>query len=954
MAKPTVDFLIDEVLMHDHASGLSGYVPYTGANADVNLNSKNLLTTGTIYASIFQAAANTNMDIKGGSNRDVRLVPSMNNGVYFMNSGNDVTKFGYAEYWDMVYSFVPMLIGNNLQLYFGDSANAAIYYDETNLVIDPKEVGSGVVSLNGGSLTTTGTLGAGAISYDNADWTGGNVIYVPLTKAGKTQTEILNEAIAAATAGDTLILASGTYTVTANIVVNKSLGIIGQKSATIINSSTNSVQNIRITASNVLIANLSITHSGTASYGIHIFGALVGISIQNVSITGTGSGSKFGIYSLGSDINIFNCFINETSTDNSAHGIWVSNSGTVVDNIINITNTVSSISSAGAEGFAYRESNIVEAQNITLNLYNCVGKAVGGTNSNGLFVTSTVTNNAICNANWTCYFSGDTADVRQTGSNVCNLNGCVLGNNTTSGTVNYLGTFVGGGLSLGAGNILTTGTLGAGAITGTGYLISGGTHTAGKFLRSDGTNCKLSTLLLPNSLTQYYIPYADVANSLGVGSAKFTFNGSTLAVGSAATDKIYLYNPTLATYDTPDFSIASPFIEFKSSNWDDDEEENTNNNWKIYGKGTTDIYGDAAVSSLVVENADSAVVNTRFSSGGNNVVSSGELIVHNSYAGSSVWLDLPVGAGSQSGVGFGGYGRNPFFAYCGADSYWFQGAAYQDVAYRNTQGRLLFGNDPSYNEIIRIDKAPSRAVNVSTTMLGVYSTYGVMGAEKINNPSFATGTTSWTLGAAWQWVDATDNVQKFQDGVTTLSQTSAAMVTPLVVGKSYKLGYALSSVIGGGVTPSIGGVTLPYRSGAGTFYETFTAISTASLVFTPDNASRFYIDNITLWEITEGDLGVAGNAYIGGALQHYGTTIGFFGVTATTRQTELTDELTTITHTAPGVPDYAIQDLTNSSGYGFVTKDEGNSVLAVIANLQTRVNELETKLTAYGLLQDAD
>jgi len=25
-----------------------------------------------------------------------------------------------------------------------------------------------------------------------------------------------------------------------------------------------------------------------------------------------------------------------------------------------------------------------------------------------------------------------------------------------------------------------------------------------------------------------------------------------------------------------------------------------------------------------------------------------------------------------------------------------------------------------------------------------------------------------------------------------------------------------------------------------------------------------------------------------------------------------------------------------------------------IANLQTRVNELETKLTAYGLLQDAD
>ena len=60
--------------------------------------------------------------------------------------------------------------------------------------------------------------------------------------------------------------------------------------------------------------------------------------------------------------------------------------------------------------------------------------------------------------------------------------------------------------------------------------------------------------------------------------------------------------------------------------------------------------------------------------------------------------------------------------------------------------------------------------------------------------------------------------------------------------------------------------------------------------------------------------------------------------------------LTTITSTAPGTPDYAIQDLTNSGGFGFATKDEGNSVLAVIANLQTRVAELEAKLKVYGLL----
>jgi hypothetical protein len=64
----------------------------------------------------------------------------------------------------------------------------------------------------------------------------------------------------------------------------------------------------------------------------------------------------------------------------------------------------------------------------------------------------------------------------------------------------------------------------------------------------------------------------------------------------------------------------------------------------------------------------------------------------------------------------------------------------------------------------------------------------------------------------------------------------------------------------------------------------------------------------------------------------------------TAQPVALTAQLTAITHTAPGTPDYAIQDLTNSSGFGFVTKDEGNSVLKVIANLQTRLAEVEDRL----------
>ena len=63
----------------------------------------------------------------------------------------------------------------------------------------------------------------------------------------------------------------------------------------------------------------------------------------------------------------------------------------------------------------------------------------------------------------------------------------------------------------------------------------------------------------------------------------------------------------------------------------------------------------------------------------------------------------------------------------------------------------------------------------------------------------------------------------------------------------------------------------------------------------------------------------------------------------------LTAQLTTLTSTAPGVADYAIQDLA-AGGFGFVTKDEGNTVLAVIENLQTRVAELETRLQALNLI----
>jgi hypothetical protein len=84
-------------------------------------------------------------------------------------------------------------------------------------------------------------------------------------------------------------------------------------------------------------------------------------------------------------------------------------------------------------------------------------------------------------------------------------------------------------------------------------------------------------------------------------------------------------------------------------------------------------------------------------------------------------------------------------------------------------------------------------------------------------------------------------------------------------------------------------------------------------------------------------------------------TLGFYGVTPVVRQAALTASLTTISYTAPGTADYAMQDFIDvsgdgSQGFAFADHDEANTLLEVVANLQTRVDELETKLQAYGLL----
>jgi len=68
----------------------------------------------------------------------------------------------------------------------------------------------------------------------------------------------------------------------------------------------------------------------------------------------------------------------------------------------------------------------------------------------------------------------------------------------------------------------------------------------------------------------------------------------------------------------------------------------------------------------------------------------------------------------------------------------------------------------------------------------------------------------------------------------------------------------------------------------------------------------------------------------------------------------LTTTLTSVSSDAPVTPDYAIQALVQgplgTGPYGFVTSDEAQTVISVIANLQARVNDLEARLQGNGLI----
>lgn len=275
------------------------------------------------------------------------------------------------------------------------------------------------------------------LSYDEADWTGGNVIYVPLAGDIKTY-------IAAATAGDTIVLAAGTYTITDDIDIAKAINVVGQGvGKTTIACATTSKNVFDISASNVRIANLSISTTGDSEYALKALGNLSGLVYENLDITMNAAGTQYLFYLQNCSATLRNITFSVTSSDNVVLGIWgeysVAGSGNKTINCYNVKGTVTTSGASASYGVWARDTG--GSDDVIIKLYDCniTASPVGANPANALRASDG--EDAFIYAYNTVANGADT-DVVQANSATLTLYDTTLVNGTTSGTITYDGTVV--------------------------------------------------------------------------------------------------------------------------------------------------------------------------------------------------------------------------------------------------------------------------------------------------------------------------------------------------------------------------------------------------------------------------------------------------------------------------------------------------------------------------------
>lgn len=339
-----------------------------------------------------------------------------------------------------------------------------------------------------------------ALQADLFQWPTGRVTYVPI--GGNIQA-----AVTAATAGDTLILGAGTYTVTSTITVDKAILIKGQGlSATKVTSATAGIAVFTLTASTARITDLYIGHSGTGTtYGVVAGDGLSQLQLRNLTIVMSGAGLKYCVWSQ-SSITVSDTDCYPTSSDQNSNGVVIYNDSAATVNVTaNLQNVrvLATGATLNNRGFVFNNNNT--SKTITGNIYGCnlTAFASSGATDVALYVQSTTTFNVTVNA-FDSVLQGADTDVVNTGTNVLTLSNCTLVNGTTTGTITYGGTQVGSKAILSS-----TLTMGDNVVQGTaakGFNFTANTPAAGKTSQllnwyEEGTWTPVVSFTTPGDLT---------------------------------------------------------------------------------------------------------------------------------------------------------------------------------------------------------------------------------------------------------------------------------------------------------------------------------------------------------------------------------------------------------------------------------------------------------------------
>ena len=329
----------------------------------------------------------------------------------------------------------------------GDKAKALLYGTFNSAPASQTLAVNGVLSSpytssintsgNAATVTTNANLTGDVTSVGNAatqvKWATGYVWYVPLSGDIATY-------ITAASAGDTLVLAAGTYTITSGLTVNKKLHIMGQgEGITTITCAIDLVSGAMLnftTTDGSYISDMTISYSAANITGnSSLTSWSVNGLISNVQFidTSTGTSARFpaGVYMASAkQVDIENCTY-AGSGSVAWHGFVNNNTASATVNVRNCNGTSSGGSSVFGNALLY-----VGASGAITNAYNC--SFLSATNQ----ISGILYNNGGAINSYNCILNGSGAtafDVKNA-SGTLTLYDTTLVNNTTSGTITYGGT----------------------------------------------------------------------------------------------------------------------------------------------------------------------------------------------------------------------------------------------------------------------------------------------------------------------------------------------------------------------------------------------------------------------------------------------------------------------------------------------------------------------------------